>query len=503
MTMTMDKAESQGISWVFILFAAYFIANIAVRLLIPDSLGLDEAEQAFRSQWLGAGYGPQPPFYNWLQYTVFSLTGVSVLSLSVVKNLLLFTSYLLYGLTARRLLSDRSLMAIATLGLLTLPQIAFEMQRDLTHTVAALFAACVFLYGFILCLKSPSAGSYLVAGIGIGIGLLSKYNFALLPFAALLAVLPDREMRKRVFDWRLALTAGIALLIIVPHGFWLKDNLVFATARTLEKMTDSGHSSYPWQVLMGTGALLLAIVGFTAVTVVAFAVTFGKALPAAAMARSDWTRLFERMMLFFILGIMLLVVFSGAATVKDRWLVPLLFITPLYLCLKLEASGADTTHSLRRFLPIVAVVMIAVPGILFGRVAVSGLMHSYERQNISYAGLAAALSQQGQPGAIVAGDSLLAGNLHMQMPGMPVISLDYRGFKPHLSLSAERPLLLVWRLGDDKTEPVLPQNFADWLKSRSEIISLHEISTVDVPYHYAADGDAYRFAYAWIRPGIK
>ena len=66
MNSTVNAGKS-GIGWVFGLLAGYFILQVIVRIVMPPTLGLDEAEQAFRSQWLAAGYGPQPPFYNWLQ----------------------------------------------------------------------------------------------------------------------------------------------------------------------------------------------------------------------------------------------------------------------------------------------------------------------------------------------------------------------------------------------------------------------------------------------------
>lgn len=486
--------------WVFALLAAYFLLQIAVRMAMPPTLGLDEAEQSFRSQWLAAGYGPQPPFYNWLQYAAFSLSGVSLLSLAVVKNTLLFASYVLYGLTARMILKSSMLAAIAMLGLLTLPQVAFEMQRDLTHTVAVFFSGCLFLYGFVRSLKKPDMLSYFVAGVGLGIGLLSKYNFALLPASALLAALLDPQMRKRVFDWRTVVTAVAALVITLPHLFWLKDNLGFATARTLEKLTDSGNASYLVQVAMGSGSLILAVIGFCAVAMLVFAIAFGKPFFSAVSGRSEWTRLFERMMLFSILGILLLVVFGGAAHVKDRWLVPLFFVVPLYLCLKIEASNVHVPNALRRLMPIIATIMIAVPGILFGRIAAASLNGDYERLNTPYAQLASALRQQGEPGAIVAESSLLAGNLRKDLLPVTVISLDYPGFTPAVPISKQHPVLIVWQLGR-KEGGALPAKAAEWLRSVPELSGLApKVSTIEIPYYYAHNGDSYRFGYAWVAP---
>ncbi|MFS2176302.1 ArnT family glycosyltransferase [Rhizobium pisi] len=490
----MTETSLRDMRWIFVLLAAYFTLQFGVRLATSHSLDLDEAEQAFRSQWLAAGYGPQPPFYNWLQYTVFQLTGVSLAALSVVKNLLLFTSYLLYGLTARLILRDKALAAIATLGLLTIPQMAFEMQRDLTHTVAVFFSATVFFYGFVRSLKQPSLTSYLVAGIGIGFGLLAKYNFAILPAAALLAALSDARLRPRIFDRRLALTAAVALVLTLPHLFWLKDNLHFATARTLEKMTASDNASYPMQVAMGVGSLGLAIIGFAGLTMAVFAAVFGKSLRAAFTAHSEWTRLLERMMLVFVIGILLLIVFGGAAGIKDRWLVPMLFILPLYLCLKIEAAGVETDKAFRRFLPVVAVIMIGVPAVLYGSVAAARFTGHYERLNRPYAPMLETLRQQAEPAAILAGDSLLAGNLRQDVPGVPVVSMDYPGFNP--DLSSRRPLLLVWLLPRGGSE-ALPPAMAQWLQANLGVPAPDAL-VIDAPYFYQRGDDRYRFGYAWV-----
>ncbi|MBY5437946.1 ArnT family glycosyltransferase [Rhizobium leguminosarum] len=495
----MTESNRRDISWIFVLLAAYFVLQVGVRLATSHSLDLDEAEQAFRSQWLAAGYGPQPPFYNWLQYTVFQFAGVSLTALSIVKNLLLFISYLLYGLTARLVLRDKALVAIATLGLLTIPQMAFEMQRDLTHTVAVFFSASIFFYGFIRSLKQPSLGSYLIAGIGIGFGLLAKYNFAILPAAALLAALSDARLRPRIFDWRLVLTAAVALVIILPHLFWLKDNLDFATARTLEKMTASGHASYFTQVAMGVSSLALATISFAGLTVAVFALVFGKSLRPALAAGSEWTRLLERMMLVFLAGILLLIVFGGAAGIKDRWLVPMLFILPLYFCLKIEAAGVATDRPFRRFIPIVAVIMIGVPATLYGSVAAARFTGHYERLNRPYAGMLDILRRQAEPAAILAGDSLLAGNLRQDIPGVPVLSVDYPGFNP--DLTSRRPLLLVWLLPQKGGSEALPPAMARWLQANLGL-SAPQASVIDVPYFYGRGDDRYRFGYAWVnQPG--
>lgn len=60
------------------------------------------------------------PFYNWVQYIVSDLFGISVATLTVVKNGLLFLACIFYGLAARTIIADRALSMIAMLGMLTM-----------------------------------------------------------------------------------------------------------------------------------------------------------------------------------------------------------------------------------------------------------------------------------------------------------------------------------------------------------------------------------------------
>ena len=125
----------------FLVLATYFLVHVTVRLILPHGLELDEAEQTYLSQWLLAGYGSQPPFYNWLQHGAIEIFGMSLVTLAGLKNLMLFAAYLFYYLAARQVMENKVLAAVAALGLLTIPQVSFEAQRDLSHTVAAIFGA--------------------------------------------------------------------------------------------------------------------------------------------------------------------------------------------------------------------------------------------------------------------------------------------------------------------------------------------------------------------------
>ena len=152
--------------------------------------------------------------------------------LAVLKNLMLFLSYLLFGLTAHAIIRDRVLAVIATLGLITFPHISYEAQRDLYPHGRAPVCSLHVRFFFVRALQRPTVVNYAMAGVSIGIGILSKYNFVVLPLAAAIALLPDRQLRRRLFDWRALLMVAVGAAIVTPHALWFLDHVGTATAET-------------------------------------------------------------------------------------------------------------------------------------------------------------------------------------------------------------------------------------------------------------------------------
>ncbi|WP_454848799.1 glycosyltransferase family 39 protein [Rhizobium binxianense] len=483
-----------------LLLAAYFLLNIALRMLLPHALELDEAEQSFFSQYLLPGYGPQPPFYNWLQYAVVSLAGMSMWALVVPKNILLFLCYVFYGLAAREALKEKGLSAIAMLSLVTLPQVSYMAQQDLTHSVAVLLATSLFLYGFFRTLERPSIGSYLVIGLATGIGIISKYNFALMPVAALIAVLPDREWRGRLLDWRMLILAVAALVVVLPHALWLRDNFAFASTGTLEKMIDSHGPTGIARVTKGLGAFLVAIVAFAALPVILFAATFRSQFFHALSAGNRWTRMLERLMLASLAGIVVVILLTGATTIRERWLNPFLLVLPIYFFLKMQAAGFDLSAGLRRLRPVVPVLMACVLAALAFRVVGAGLVGSYSRPNAPIADFVRAVTRQASPVLVIASDPYVAGNLRLQLPEVPVVIPDFPAPGIPTYATARGPVLVAWR-GRRTADSAMPETFSDALAEAG--IRLPEIGSLALPYSFGRPGDTFALGYSWVQTEAK
>jgi 4-amino-4-deoxy-L-arabinose transferase-like glycosyltransferase len=496
----MAERLSRPAGALFLVLALYFIVNIVVRVSLPGSLELDEAEQVFYSQWLRLGYGSQPPLYNWLQIAIFTITGKSVFGLSLLKNLLLFSAYLFYWLAARRVLKDRVLQIAAVLGLLTLPQVSFMAEQDLAHTVALIAATALFLYAFYRIIERGDTTGYLIAGLAIGLGFLSKYNFALLPIAALLAVLPERALRDRIFNWRLLLAMALALAIILPHLFWLAGHLDLATAETLRKMKDNRQTAIGLlTMLKGFGSLVVALIAFAGLTLAIFAAIYRRQAWHVLGQRSSQIRITERMLVILLLVLVVIVFYTGTTQVRERWLDPFLLVLPLYIGMKIEAAGMAQKLRRTALLGLPLLVMVVVPASIALRVVTASFTGAYTRVNTPFDRLTDVirLDRQPPPAAIIASDRHMAGSIMLAFAGVPVMTSQYPELQLPFTADADHPVLLVWRA---TKSPDMPVELQRWAAAEMPGAGPVQARIAQLPYHYARRGDSDRFGYAWLAP---
>jgi 4-amino-4-deoxy-L-arabinose transferase-like glycosyltransferase len=481
----------------FAVLATYFLAQVVLRLCLPHGLELDEAEQTYFSQWLLSGYNSQPPFYNWLQYGTVQLFGMSLATLALLKNVLLFCSYLFFWLAARQVISDRRLAVIAALGLLTIPQVAFEAQRDLSHTVAAIFGSSLFLYALLRTLAAPSLAAFALLGAALGIGAITKYNFALVPVAALLAILANRDLRIKLLDWRLIVSAVVALAIVAPHALWLLDNFEAASSHTMRKMV-GGDANMVLGMVRGLGSLALAAIGFAALTVVIIGVCYRERVAAILKSQNSWTRFTGRILVISLALIVLMILFGGVEKVRDRWLTPVLLITPLYLSLKIDAARLSLQPGIKRLWIAVAIIMVIVPGVLFGRVASARLTGNYPYPSIPFDRLAQeiAAKTEGTKTVIVASDGQLAGNMRFNLPSTPVVlTMPPTGAKA-LPLSSFDRVIFVWRKSEGTTPSSFEDTFGGYLQSEGIAPSRAQPAILSYGYAWGKPGDQYQFGLA-------
>lgn len=481
-----------SILWVF---ALYYASQIVVRLLLPDGLRIDEAQQVLLSQWLTAGYDAQPPLYNWLQQLIFAIAGDYLVGLAVLKSIVLFAIVATYYVLARMLVKNASFAVLATLGLFLIPQMFWQAQRDLTHTTATMLVLNLMMIAAIMVLRSPSLRNYLLLGAAIGLGMLTKYNFALFLPALGVAVLLHPDGRARILDWRILAAAAIAALIVLPHALWFIENLAVASSVTVARMgEEAGDTGRLGEIAIGLGNLLAITLVIAAPALAAIGLPFGKDAPKAWKASSVESRFIGSFLTAILLILVLLILAVTFTTLRDRWMLPLLQMLPLYIALKLEAQGLDPALPLRRLMPVALGIIALLPIATF--IAGSRSTSHYQQP---FGAFRAAFMQREQvdPDIIVTADWAAAGNLKMHWPKASVLSTQFPNLQLPNDFAAGGPIALIWR-GDS---PSAPGVLIEWAKSRlGADVTLPPSQAVTLPFTGHPQKMAPTFHYVLIRP---
>jgi hypothetical protein len=111
-----------------------------------------------------------------------------------------------------------------------------------------------------------------------------------------------------------------------------------------------------------------------------------------------------------------------------------------------------------------------------------------------------AVAMEGKkPGLVLTDNWLPAGNLHLQLPDVPAMSLFFGNLKANYQWSADKPILIVWRPG--KNDTGVPAPLASWLHDTlGPQYAAPNIKLADVQYIHGKPGDMASFAYSWVYP---
>lgn len=410
--------------WLVLLSAAHVIARVA----ISPGMKWDESEQILWAQQFALGYGPQPPLYTWMQWAVCQVLGPSVLALALVKQVLIALSYVLAWLAARTLLKPPGAWRVAGALVLMLP-FGWHALRDQTHSVLVTAMGFGAWWAVLRQIQTPQAANFGWLGLFCGLGMLTKYNFALFITALLLAALTVAQARRAVLapGWWWAPLVG--LLIFAPHGYWLLSHWHQATAETLQKMDISAQRTW-LQGLASLGLAALSTLGLWLVVVLLSyrgrlwrtspggspaGATAHAALDAPAWRSWAWP-LLGRYLLIVCLALTGMVLLGGVSHFKQRWVLPLLSIAPLALYVWRPALLEPTAG--RGYTTAVLGVALLFLLLATARPWIAGWRGDADELNHPVPELAAQLARAGYDGrgVIVGSDHMIAAMLHSRFP---------------------------------------------------------------------------------------
>ena len=431
-----------------------------MRLALSDNLTLDDATANVLAQTLALGYVErQPPLYEWVLWSVQQLTGPNLLSFLLIKYVLLSATFAFLYLSATRIFSDWRWQAIAGLSPLLLFQIGWNLHEGVTHTMMLTCMVAASFWSFMRLVERGGARDYLLFGLFIGLGLLSKYNFVGFLIILLACALLQPALRRRLLNWRMLLVLAIAAAVTAPFAYWLISERHDLVA-VFDDAVAPRASEWLKARAIGLGLALYAPFGFLFPLVVILLIGFPRIVPQAWAALKtsvrprdwergtpDWPLLLLHMAIGGFLFLSLGALLTGATHYLERYMHPFFLLTPLWLLTLVERTGnADRKVKVLAGLILAATVLVA-PLRAYDLMDSMGPHCGKCRLAIPYDGLAEALRAGGfQSGTVIASNCDDAGNLRRLFPEARVVCLRSPHYAPPI-----RPVdhsakgALVWR----------------------------------------------------------
>lgn len=194
---------------------------------MKSALELEDAEQAYYSQWWRLTYDDQPPLYTWFQIIINKLFGVSKFSFSFLRALIFGSTIAAVYLFGKEYLKNKNKAALGILLLSVIPVYIDFTFRRLSHTSLLCFAVVLTFIVVNWLLKSKSIINYLVLGLVISIGILTKYNYVLVLGAFVLVIPFSKLIREVILNKKIVLTISVVILLVFPHFYDLFSNIYF------------------------------------------------------------------------------------------------------------------------------------------------------------------------------------------------------------------------------------------------------------------------------------
>lgn len=181
------------------------------------NLYVDEAQYWYWAQHLDWGYYSKPPVIAALIAGTTSICGDSEFCVRAGSLLLYPLSTWLLFLVARKLF-DAKVALLAAVLFFTLPAVSLSSTLISTD-VALFFCWTLALYAFVFALDSDSLDDWILLGVALGLGLLSKYTMGIFLVSALMYVFVAQrwDLLRNPRAWVAVL---VMLLIFAPNLWW-------------------------------------------------------------------------------------------------------------------------------------------------------------------------------------------------------------------------------------------------------------------------------------------
>ncbi len=439
---------------VFVLVLGYLLLHGILRGYFSPTLSTDDMIENVFVQELRLGYQVrQPPIYEWLLYAVQKVLGPTLWSFLILKYaLVLCFALFLYGV-ARQAIPDEKLSALSVYSYVALYQIGFNLHEGVTHTAVLMAASSATIYCFLWVLKVRSVLSALCLGVALGVGMLSKHSYYIVPAALFLAALSVPYWRGQLRISLLVIAAVVAAILYSPYLYWVVSHDQALVGSALNVMRQGGEGSSQTGVLTGELRLFVSLIGFSLPFLPCVTLVFFRSLSVQSIKDdlSGQTQqvgaLLLRVLLISLTLAFVGVVLSGAQYIKERHMHPVLLLLPVVVFFwisKCHYSARSVNVYCGFLLVLVAVVLgIRVSGFLAPDRTMCG---GYCRHMKPYAAVAEELQArypQAAQSTIVSLDEYTGGNLRASLTNARHVTWNFQPQSP-----PRQDCFLLWDMGD-------------------------------------------------------
>ncbi len=324
------------------LLALYLAVVALLAAWLAPSGRSDDLETLLLSQSLAWGYeSKNPPAFYWLAWAATHIAGPGLPVIYVLRLTGIFAAFAGLYAIARRLQPDPLLAAGAGFAMLATLHFHWYLLFYLTNTTFAMALAPLAVLALFRLRDRPTPASYALLGAVLGLGLLSRYNYAIFAAALVAAALSAPEWRARLLRPMALIPLAIILVMLAPHVAWIARHWDVLSGQVEGQIVGAAAPPYARRVLDGLWNLTEASISILIAPLgLLSAVFFPRAFRPIAVAdpeRASGLALLRRLVLF-CLGFMLLYVAAGSSYLKPHHLFFLAF-APLWLIARLDAAS--------------------------------------------------------------------------------------------------------------------------------------------------------------------
>jgi 4-amino-4-deoxy-L-arabinose transferase-like glycosyltransferase len=204
-----------------LLFAWLLFLTVYRLWLVPHlgiTLYVDEAQYWTWAKDLDWGYFSKPPLIGWLIAACTAVFGDGVLAVKLAGMLCYPATAWVVFLLGRQLFDERIGLRCA-LAFSLLPFVS-GLGLFVSTDAPLLFFWALAVLAFSRALALDRWGDWLLLGVAVGLGTMSKYTMLAFGACALLYLLAEKDRRRQIGNPRLWAAIGVAVLLVLPNLLW-------------------------------------------------------------------------------------------------------------------------------------------------------------------------------------------------------------------------------------------------------------------------------------------